>query len=149
MHTHTQKDRPTHAHTPRNRSMKTTFQTHTRPQEADRHRHKKQMKTTYKDRQRQKKQTNRERDAELYRPVSGWSVVERVVSHLHLEIEDDGTDRQGMANEVFTDDDQGHTSTANVLLGTRKDGTELGVTHKVHCYTQLPPECLYSIPISH
>ena len=68
---------------------------------------------------------------------------------MHLEIEDDGTDRQGVADEVFTDDDQGHTSTADVLLGTRKDGTELGVIHKAHCYTQLSPERLYSIPISH
>ena len=78
-------------------------------------------------------------------PVGRWSVVQRVVAHLHLEVKDDRTDGEGVADKVLADDDQRHSSTANVLLGSREDGTELAATYKPNRYTDSYLRNLYTI----
>ena len=57
--------------------------------------------------------------------VCGGGVVKRVVSHLDFVVEGDRTLGSGLPQEVVPDNDQRDPRTPHVLLGARKNHSEL------------------------
>mmetsp|Transcript_23641 Transcript_23641/g.51868 ORF Transcript_23641/g.51868 Transcript_23641/m.51868 type:complete len:296 (-) Transcript_23641:463-1350(-) len=75
-------------------------------------------------------QLGKDQAADVDAPAGG-GVVHGVVVDVDLVVQHGGGAGPGLANQILPDDGNGHTSRADVLLGTRVDDAILGDVHRL------------------
>ncbi len=75
----------------------------------------------------------RDADGINFSPVSRWRVEKRIVRSLYFVIHNRWTGFGRKTNKIFSDNDKGYTSAADVLLSATVNDTELKRTNFVNC----------------